>query len=374
MPKIGLILLFLLLSMFVLNMFLERFEKGDMFPKYSLLRTDAYGNSILYETLKDLLPQNTQIKEESFFKFKNTHNALFYFSSVKNVSALLKSNDLKSNGSFFKNGNTLLIGFENQNMPFNRNYTSFTDEIETNSYDWIDQSFKDLKIIGPTKDSLEIGLSAENTHALKSKINKGWSGFDETFTPLLIDNRGVIVALKKNINDGQIILISTPYLLSNEFLFKNKELQLIQSLFLSPINKQIIFDQTHLGIIVVPSTMGLIIRYKLDKILFLFLFAFVLYVWRINVSYNKYKFIEDDSSAQKPVLNSLVTLLEKNIPTHQIIDQCIKELKQTNKANKNDPTRSKPLKTLNKYDQKRKKDVVSYYNHIVEILSIRKNK
>ena len=69
-----------------------------------------------------------------------------------------------------------------------------------------------------------------------------------------------------------------------------------------------------------------------------------------------FKNLHRNYAQQKPVLNSLVTLLEKNIPTHQIIDQCIKELKQTNKANKNDPTRSKPLKTLNKYDQKRKKD------------------
>ncbi len=340
---IGIIVLVVIFLAGVLLLFNLRYDKSDNLPSYSSLRADPLGSRIFYESLSNMSNLGVQRNFKSYYQLPTDINfTLFFLGSTVDHLKNISKNDYKKLHSHIQNGNRLIFTLtpytnfhsstKSQNDISPQEEEGEGEEKIRNKEDFVKERWgiRFLETSGNSKyNREELTLSiATDSSEIPWYSNIHFETGEEWNIILKDDNRNFIV--ERTIGKGSLVFLSDSYLLSNEAMFKDR-----YSWFLSWLigdNKNIIFDEAHLGIVHKTNIVELGKRFRLHGLLFGIIILVVLYVWK-NFSF----FIPNAQSPEasknitlgKDTSSGFIQLLKKTIHKNNISEICKNEWLKT---------------------------------------------
>ncbi|NNK85797.1 MAG: hypothetical protein HKO91_09625 [Desulfobacterales bacterium] len=382
----------------VVNLFLLRFEVGDVYPPYSSLRSDPLGTRVIYESLDKLEHIYTKRNYRPLSNIKSSSNVtLFYLGARMFNSDWIQEDLLKSFEHIARSGGRLVIAL----IPTLKNQSKPSDKEET-SEDSKEDKLNKRKHKNQAKDNQFVSLTErwgvgigyyetkeknkKNTFKAESNINglntpvflhtvKFFDGLADSWEVIYASD-GHPVIIERKFGKGTIVLSSDSYFFSNEALRKERYPKLL-AYFMGSSSKAL-FDETHLGINKSFGVVYFVKKYRFQWFAAgLFLLA-VMFVWKNSVSFvpaqsEGSERNEDVFTSDKDYAQGLVSLLRRNIPRDKILRVCAEEWEKSIEhetrinSNKLDLIKSvverKEPKVKNDYNP------VNGYNMICQILS-----
>ena len=182
----------------------------------------------------------------------------------------------------------------------------------------------------PIEGRLGVHLEAPNKKKGPSAVVKE-TGFtlkltDPVWSCLLSTEEGCLAA-ERPLGKGTLVLLTKPFLLSNEGLSKERDAVLITKI-LGEQSKEIIFDEANLGLEESGSLMGLVRRYRLAPALGVLLALAMLFIWRGSTSLAPAHESTGTTIEGRASVTGLTNLLRRTIPEKQLISVCIEEWKK----------------------------------------------
>ena len=143
----------------------------------------------------------------------------------------------------------------------------------------------------------------------------------------LLSTEDGCLAAERPLGKGALVLLTKPYLLSNEGLSKERDAVLITKI-LGEQAKEIIFDEADLGLEESGSLMGLVRRYRLAPAVGVLLGLAALFIWRGSTSLAPAHESARNMIEGRGSVTGLTNLLCRTIPEKQLIAVCIEEWKR----------------------------------------------
>jgi hypothetical protein len=126
---------------------------------------------------------------------------------------------------------------------------------------------------------------------------------------------------------GTIVLCSDSYFLSNEAMRNERHPGLLAWL-VGPAS-EVIFDETHLGVMERPGTMSLMRKYRLEGLIAALCLLAALFIWMSAVSLTPKRDSAEETRASiaqgRDSSAGLENLLRRNVPSKRILAVCAKE-------------------------------------------------
>lgn len=373
------IIMLLLIAAFVYGiteLFLLRYETGDIYPIYSSLRADPLGTKAFYEAINDMIGLSAQRKYQPLHKFVDLSDTTMLYIGMSparmaytdRVSAQLLDN-------LIVKGNRLVMTFvpeasfpfstlDDENLP-NEGEKDQKNETKTDKETHDEKSAKDSPQATPTEKEQPQDKSADTNEAAQSvslaerwgvtiesedvaagqsdarharaveqhldlpdKIS--WHGsiyfekMNVAWRVLYTSNRKPVV-IERSMGSGSIVLCADSYLFSNEAMRNERHPALLAWVLGSHPN--ILFDETHFGIAEEPGIASLIRQYRLSWFAAACLGLALLFVWRNAVSFVP-PYSERDrekTDVGKDIHEGLVNLLRRNIAADGLVTLCLDE-------------------------------------------------
>lgn len=105
-------ILILVFSAFaLLHLLMMRYSSGDVYPKYSSMRTDPFGTKAFYESLRDCCDLKVSRNFEEFSKIKNNTNSTIIFAGASFSGDKIPADFFNDLESFMKNGGRLVVTY-----------------------------------------------------------------------------------------------------------------------------------------------------------------------------------------------------------------------------------------------------------------------
>jgi hypothetical protein len=289
----------------VIHLFQLRFNAGDIYPAYSSFRTDPLGVKMFYESLERLPGLSVSRFFQSSSKLTgNKERVLFIVGVLPRAIDLMPSSDYSALRDFMFQGGRVVIcllpdndfaaGFESATPTKSKKSPS---QGKTNSDDIVIGSVSFLATNGLTLKTDR--LLADNSGSLHSELAEAADDF--TDLPRLISwhsgtyfngldgqwrtvyrRKNHPVIIERSFGRGSLVLSTDSYLVSNEALRKERHPELLVW-FLGGC-REILFDETHLGVEEQLGVAALMRRYHLEAGILGLLFLAGLFVWKNSAS------------------------------------------------------------------------------------------
>ena len=354
----GLVLIVVLFLTGITIVFNLKYDKSDNLPLYSSLRADPLGTKIFYDSLSNFSDLNVQRNFKSYYQLPTDYKYTFFFlGPTVDFFRNINKNDFEKLHGLIQKGNRLVFTLTKDQKSFSarkaqkaisrRGEEGKKEEEDDDDDDEVkeEESKKGKDFLKRSWDicfSETSDKSKDNHEKLLLSItpdssNIPWNSSihfetgEEWNVILKENNKNLIV--ERTVGEGSLVFLSDSYLLSNEAMFNDRS-----SWFLSWLignNKNIIFDEVHLGIVHKTKVIELAKRYKLHGFFFGLIILVVLYIWK-NFSF----FIPNEQSSiktknitlGKDTSSGFVQLLEKSIPKEDISKICKNEWLKTDSA------------------------------------------
>lgn len=364
----------------VIRLFGLRFEKGDIYPAYSSLRSDPLGTKILFESIKIISPLTADRNYQPVYRMESGHDTTLFSLGMDAGSFDYTDRDTYSAISrFVTSGGRLVVSFFPRQRFSRNNYKNLKgkqdqDNISGSESDPDEKAGKEAEA-GASGKTEKIGEANKDTSGREGmnfiSLEKYWgfqfnypdedgTGHTAILAPEMeagglpsslschtnlcfdhLDNDWQIiynlnnqpVIIERGIGKGSIVLSADSYLFSNEALQKERQTGLL-AWYIGP-NSHIIFDELHFGIQRPLGFSGLVRRYGLHPFFAgLFLIA-LLYIWK-----NMVHLVPPSENDPRPEANArlasqdysagLISLLRRNIPEKDLLkvgfDEWLKSL------------------------------------------------
>ena len=365
----------------IIGLFNLRFNQGDVFPPYSSLRADPLGVSILYESWIRLpahsarqdfspelksdegsgkallilgadLPQlrfSNRAESETFRLFLETGGVILLGQEVHRSDSLKEENTGKRDSKNRKSGA--------DKSPGSPHDSPQAEDRQTNP-----PAKKDGSDIAPAMNNLQgerlvelwnfevshrplaIGnqgqsISVQATNASSTQtlppltVHDGWylTALTNAWHPLFLA-RGLPVVMERKVGRGRIVIMTESYWLSNEAMQQDRN-----SVFLAYLLRdvrELIFDESHLGIVSNPGIADLIRKYGLHGLVISLFVLAALFIWRNSVSLIPP--LSDDTwdGASKRVMGrdsgaAFANLLRRSVPSSDLVAVCVANWRET---------------------------------------------
>ena len=367
---IGLYLLAgVVLSLFVfgvLRLFVLRYQGGDIYPPYSSLRTDPLGAKALYEGLDRLETLSCSRNYQSFTKLAELRETTIFYLGVRHAQfeyAADKDSVIAAE-QMLANGGRLVVSF----FPVTRNKTIWSPEKEEREDDKSEEKtptpaddkpsekknadeqdeatlinlaerwsvkFEIAELPKPTPEKGAAPVFAHraaNEAELPDKLSWHTGLY---FTPThgdwrVIYRRGAYpVLIERDYGKGTIVMSADSYFLSNEAMRSERHADLLT--WLVGGHPQVMFDETHLGVMESPGVASLIRKYGLSGFFVSLFMLALLFVWKNSASFvppQEERFAEGGALG-KDMMAGFVNLLRSNIAPHDILPACVAEWEKT---------------------------------------------
>ena len=132
------------------------------------------------------------------------------------------------------------------------------------------------------------------------------------------------VLIERALGRGSLVLSADSFVLSNEGLSRDPKAPLIS--WLVGTNRTVVFDETHLGVLDRQGIASLMCRYRLHGFVAAILLAAVLFVWRSSVSFIPPREEKDAEEGEavtgRDAAAGLVTILKRGIPASDVLRVC----------------------------------------------------
>lgn len=417
MRRLPLLLLIVALGGFLfglVHLFNLRFESGDNYPAYSSLRADPLGSKAFYESLDQLLPVRRHLQPLS--KLGDGYNTTLFWLGDDVKDFRLESNEIKNLEAFLQNGGrivfALLPALERPRVnriqtlaakrkartgPAGTNApptppTQLGDEFEDKRIalkDYWDFGFEyaslgrddDKKILpavalrqqGPAHSSLPPRI---NVHSglYFDKLDPGWRTL---YARVETTNRYPVI-IERVIGRGSIVLSADPYYFSNESLRREREPELL-SWFVGPA-REVVFDETHLGVQEEAGVATLARKYRLGGLFFALLVLAGLFIWQNSVSFmppydEELAHERGDQVEGKDSASGFINLLKRNIAPVDLMKVCLEQWNaHFTYARKPSAAKLEAMQKIidgeNQLDPKRRNPIATYQK-LTEVLSKR---
>jgi len=423
MRKLPLILLLLVVSGFtfgLIHLFNLRFESGDNYPPYSSLRADPLGSKALYESLDHLMSARRHLKPLSRLGDGRDTTLIWLGEEVKELRFL--PGEFKDIETFVRTGGRVVIGLlpvlekprinrfatrsaRGKGTP-RRPANPSPATAPTNSPGWQPgDEFGDFRKVSVREhwnvsfDYAELSKTDDGKIVPVLAVRRGVPDDSPlprsipVHTSLHFDKAGADwrtiyarvtgtnvqpVIIERTMGKGSIVLSADSFPFSNEALRREREPELL-AWFVGPA-REVIFDETHLGVQESPGVATLARKYRLGGVLAALLILAGLFIWKNSASFmppyeeqlarERGDLVEGKGSAA-----GFINLLRRNIAPGDLMKVCLEQW-NAHFAHARKPSGAK-LESMQKIIdaenvlEPRQRNPIATYRKLSEILSKR---
>lgn len=421
------ILLVIIVSGFmlgVIHLFLLRFEAGDVYPPYSTLRSDPVGSRAFYRGLENLGHVSVQRNYQYLPNLEFAEpSAFFYIGTPVFDSESVPAQWIEALERLTASGGRLILSLlpvEKKPANWRMSICSASDKDESdaqntpptdranNSEDAADNKAKPSESASrpliSDNDNPCVGLQEKwgltfafadkpATKAVKSihdrsstdlkRLPQTISWHTSIYFDDLDDSWRVIytaedrpVIIERSYGNGSLVFSADSFFMSNEAMRSERRPELL-AWTVGP-NSNIVFDETHLGILKHRGVLSLVKKYRFHWFIFALTVLAILFVWRNSVYFvpppkNRNYRTGQNLYSNRDSVQGLISLLRRNIPTRQLLQTCTHEWRRTFERDQRfSDDQSDPIKTIFeriKGYTAQSNDPVSSYRRISKIIS-----
>lgn len=360
MRRLLLPILLLALAAGLAQLFILRFEAGDVYPPYSSLRTDPLGAKAFHDSLASLRGPAVSRNHRPLLKLADRGPlTLFWLGEGQGFLGEVTEEFARSLEAVAAHGGRLVVAF----APMNR------DAKEPELFFKRKDSAKDVKKKDAAKrkkrshseGQIELVSLSERwgvrtaharlprdrddvTQSVKAKLQTddelpqrvSWHSslyFKDLGKPWRVvysrDDKPVLV--ERTLGRGTIVLVSDSYLFSNEAMNDERQPELLA--WLTGANREIVFDELHFGIREESGVMTLAWQYRLHGLFAGLLMLAGLFIWQSVAHFVPLSEKGDGSGHAGPDVGrdstaGLANLLRRSIPPSDLVGVCLDEWKK----------------------------------------------
>jgi hypothetical protein len=365
MAKRGLILIFFAITAVfiagVYHIFSIRFGLGDIYPHYSSLRSDPMGAKIFFEGLANLPGYTVERDHSTTLTWEGGKETTLFILGLKtgiDHSALKNpgKQNYKTISTILSSGSRLVISLHpvayklgpisirNRSEKDGKKDDPDTEKKNKKKKDKNPEKEADYSLLKKWGFNIHAVNSSKITMAeLAQKpgqpdlpasikfpsyyyftdLNAGWN------VHYTLNNKPVIIS--RQYGGGTVVLCADSYIFSNEAMMYDRYPGLL-SWFVGTANR-IYFDESHFGMQHNIGIIDLAYKYRLQGVFIAFFLIAGLYIWK-NAAHFVPPQGEDDNrgtgiKSEKNQLDALVSLLQRYIPSENLIKTCITEWADT---------------------------------------------
>ncbi|MGA2543143.1 MAG: DUF4350 domain-containing protein [Verrucomicrobiota bacterium] len=292
-------------------LFQMRFDAGDIYPPYSSLRTDPLGVKAFYEALQNLpglsvtrfFQRNSKLhggpqrvlfllgttRMDLEFLSPEDDNTLqnFLLSGGRIVISLLPSASLAQEpGLFLTNSLPPSARTPPKRQPPSRDHTNSEPLLVPQSVSLLAKiglgfQYDNLSLDEDGRSRSELAQAVHAPPGLPPLLSWHSGAYFEvmdTNWQTLYQRKNHPVILQRPYGAGSLVLSTDSYFLSNEALRRERHPELLA--WLVGPHRDIIFDETHLGVEERPGVAGLMRQYHLQGVLLALALLAALFIWK----------------------------------------------------------------------------------------------
>jgi len=368
---VSFLILLIIFVVGVVQLFVLRFERGDVYPAYSTLRADPLGAKALYESLKNL--SNIRVARNYQKTTLLTHPSVGTWFYLGIRSGSVRFFDKKTMDAFEEiadRGGRLFVSFAPEdNLPAKKKKEKSADGkgyqesdqdkdvAESNGKDRAagdDVTWRSRSLVAMTDrwgfavDNAGLqDASKENSFATLMENNQDhlpgsirwlttliFNELDEAWRVIYRRN-GHAVLMERPWGGGTIVLSADSYFISNEALMTHRYPELLS--WLVRDNQTVIFDETHFGVTENLGIAALGRKYRLHGLFFGLLVLAALYVWKnasgfVPIHFSRGEGLthgEDQLVEGKDSSAGFINLLRRAVASKDILAVCFQEWKKS---------------------------------------------
>jgi len=351
------VLLALLLSGFglgVVSLFQLRFNAGDIYPPYSSLRADPLGAKVLYESLQGVPDLSVRRFFQPSTKLEGGRQRVLLIFGVhgRNLEVMPEV-DFEAVQNFMFSGGRVVISLlpamsdenserQDANPPAKKE-TSPRADTNAAAADFKTVSFLDKDGLRLTNDALfdphvaasraQLAGYSPTTNELPPSISWHSAAYFTNLNPgwrTIYQRRKHAVVIERPFGPGSLVLSADSYFVSNEALRRERYPALLTWLIGS--RREVLFDETHLGVEEHPGVAALLRRYHLEGVVMGLLLVAGLFVWQ-NGAPLVPPFKDEPGEGRTASVQGrestagFASLLRRSIPPADILSVCFAEWK-----------------------------------------------
>jgi hypothetical protein len=295
----------------VVQLFLLRFEGGDIYPPYSSLRADRFGTRALYESLAAIPGATVSRNLKPLSALGADRGVVFYAGVDPWTFRASTEKALETMETVLQHGARLIVAFQPKMYPPMAN-----EEIGVIGERW-GARLVSAPSAGPASENEDL---PRETLLYFDHLDRSWEVLDRS--------TGHPTAIVRLFGKGSIALVANGYLLSNEALLESRDTKLLTSLIRGPENR-FTFDEYHLGISETSSIAALARKYGLTGLAAGLALLFGLFVWQSSVSFLPPRDEIEEQVLGKSAASGFVNLLRRGVPRASLLALCAKEWRRS---------------------------------------------
>jgi hypothetical protein len=375
----------------LVHLFSLRFASGDVYPHYSSFRADPLGCRVYYESLEQLGGARVRRFIQSVEKLPHGGQGTLFVFGLAWDEMSASPNEFKSLDNFVREGGRLVVtlypelgrprfftsGFGTNRPTFKRLSNDDEDSVEVNLR--VKWGFGYEHVSTLRNGTFFSPITARRIQPGPYPTNLTWHSA-LVFTNLDLSWRVLYargtdpVMIERQIGRGSIILATDSYFVSNEAMRKERAADLLA--WLAGANRDVLFDETHLGVQQNPGVATLARRYGLQGGVAALLALAVLFIWKSSVSFLPR---DQHTVTAAPVLGresaaGFENLLRRGVATKNLLQTALDEWHKTSglDARVTPPRREKIRAVTEAFNVAEKPNMVDAYREIARILNRKK--
>ena len=390
-----LLALFALLAAFgygLLQLFQLRFAAGDVYPHYSSLRADPLGGKIYYDSLAQLSAARVHRHIGDINQLPDGRDTTLFIFGLPWNELDAHSDEFKTLDAFMRNGGRIVITiYPELNKPrffssaVMTNRAAFKNPLldEEAQRDTVKLGQKwgfSLGYIPTSRDGrLFAPVTAQLIQPALLPTNLLWrsalviTNLDLSWRMLYVRGTDPVMA-ERQIGKGSLVLATDSFFTSNEAMQKERHADLLT--WLAGSSREILFDETHLGVQEQPGVATLARRYKLHGGVIALLALAALFLWKNSASFIPRR---DESPLAAPVTgresaSGFVNLLRRSIAPQDLLQTSLDEWHKSARLDGRStaPRRERIRAVIEACNATEKPNVVETYREIAKILNRKK--
>jgi len=339
----------------VVELFLLRFEAGDVYPQYSSLRADPFGTKALYESLERIPGATVARHLKPLAALEGAEGVVFYTGVNPETLRLASNKELERFEAVVQRGARLILTLQ----PV-RNTPESKPEGSTLEARW------GVRLAYPPRGKSkndEDGDLPRETLFYFDHLDKSWQTLQTT--------AGQATVVARGLGNGSLVLVANGFLLSNEALLTRRDSALLAAMIGGPAQR-FTFDEYHFGIAETGSLAALARKYSLHGLVAALLLLAALFIWQSSASFLPPREVEEVEILGKSAVSGFVNLLRRGVPSADLLPLCEKEWRKSLAMGAFCPIEKR--KQIDEVIAAGASDPLAAYQRISRILALRKTR
>jgi hypothetical protein len=404
----------LIFALGIADLFVLRFESGDVYPPYSSMRSDPLGTKVLYNSLADIDAVTAARNYLPLSRLGASRSTLLFLQGANASERIFwDPNIIRHLKTFLSNGGRLVVTFypvRGETSGRSGRAADETPSRQTKQADppsspsastttrqkpsfWHDFGIDPEVASDPPCTRKSSGKDAAGKKSARARHATDVADLPDIITwhvnlyfkPLsnawktIYTYGGKPVVVERRFGSGSIALMADAYHLSNEALVNERHPGLIA--WLMGKRTHVIFDESHFGITKGVGIANLAKKYHLQGLFLGILVLAGLFIWKNAVPLVPPEKARNASAFDPPAsgedyTQGLVSLLKRNIPESRILALCFDEFRKSRfcarRLEKDKTDRIESILDAQQPAGPNAQDPVKAYQAICRILSERK--